>query len=248
VVVTEEETASSVRETVFDIYTKIIPGGRFKIKETGRVVEIENGFEMGIYPVTNSQYERFIEADGYNNDEYWSPEGIKWRKKEKISLPNYWQNDKWNKPDHPVVGVSWYESEAYCNWLTKHTGQNCRLPTEAEWEKAACWDEEKKVERVYPWGDEFDQDKCNTNQSGIGRTTPVNQYPQGRSPYGCYDMAGNVWEWCADWYSDEKASKVLRGGSWGLNQGYACCATRYYDYPYFRLNSIGFRVSRTKKP
>ncbi len=133
------------------------------------------------------------------------------------------------------------------------------MPTEAEWEKAASWDGERKEKRVYPWGNEFDQNRCNTGESGTHGTTPVGNYsPQGDSFYGVGDMAGNVWEWCADWYdgnyyknSPDKNPRgpasgnyrVLRGGSWGNNQDSARGAFRYCNlYPDFWSPNLGFRV------
>lgn len=245
VVVEEKEETPDEEAGGFDKFTKAISGGKFKVEELDKEIEIEKDYQMGIYPVTNSQYERFIEAGGYRNKEYWPDEGRKWREKEGIMQPKYWDDKKWNQADYPVVGVSWYEAEAYCIWLNQKTGENYRLPAEAEWEKAASWDEEKKTKSVYPWGDEFDKEKCNSSESGIGRTTPVNKYPQGLSPYGCYDMAGNVWEWCAGWYT-EGESRVLRGGSWRSAQQYARCVYRYYSHPSYRRHILGFRLSRTK--
>ena len=160
---------------------------------------IDHDYWIDQYPVTNEKYRAFILADGYGNQAYWSVEGWKWKAENNIIVPEYWNDTEWNKADHPVVGVNYYEAEAYAKWAGK------RLPTEREWEKAARGEDG----REYPWGDEFDKNKCNSSEAAIGHTTPVTQYPKGVSPYGCYDMAGNVWEWCADWY-DEETERLAR--------------------------------------
>jgi len=156
-----------------------------------------------------------------------------------------------------VVYVSWNDAQEYCKWLSGKANKAYRLPTEAEWEKAARGDKEG---RVVPWGDEFDPAKANTAESKIGATTPVGQFsPQGDSPYGCADMAGNVWEWCADWFDekeyenrqdgvkDPQGSKggeyrVLRGGSFYYPRRYTRCAYRIRNFPYYLYRNFGFRV------
>jgi iron(II)-dependent oxidoreductase len=165
----------------------------------------------------------------------WSQSGQAWLKQKPINQPSYWTDKEWNQPDHPVVGVSYYEAEAFSKWKEK------RLPTELEWERAARGTEG----REYPWGDEFDSERCNTRESGIGRTTSVTKYPNGVSPEGCYDMAGNVWEWTSSWYDKDKDSYVLRGGSWNYDRGNCRCAVRLNFHPSSRNNLVGFRCART---
>jgi len=157
------------------------------------------------------------------------------------------------KENHPVVNVNWNDAAAYCEWA------GGRLPTEVEWEKAASWDDAQKIKRMYPWGDTFDKNKCNSIEAGIGDTTPVGKYsPHGDSSCGAGDMAGNVWEWCADWFDENyyKGSprenprgpasgtyRVLRGGAWFNNLVDARCACRVRLNPVSRSNSLGFRVA-----
>jgi formylglycine-generating enzyme required for sulfatase activity len=155
-----------------------------------------------------------------------------------------------------VVGVSWYEALAYCRWLSEKSGKPYRLPTEAEWEKAARGTDGRR----YPWGDAWDASLCNNKESGPGKTTPVGEYPEGESPYGVEELVGQVWEWCRTKYSssypyqpddgreDEEGSdtRILRGGSWYDSDpaGVCRCGYRCGD-PRFWNDSGGFRCVRT---
>ncbi len=216
-----------------------VPAGNFLYGDDKKEESIEQTFEIDVYPVTNSQYKKFVDEGGYTDDDIlqgcWSEEGRKWRQKKNTVQPKYWEDEKWSQPEFPVVGVCYYEGEAYAKWAGK------RLPTEKEWEKAA----RSEDGREYPWEGEFDKEKCNSDESGIGKTSRVDRYPNGVSLYGCYDMAGNVWEWTSDWYDEKQDTIVLRGGSW-LNGSIDCrCAFRIGDGPISRYFSIGFRCART---
>ncbi len=197
-------------------------------------------------PVTNAQFARFMVAGGYQQREFWTAAGWEWKEKEGRTQPRYWADRKRNRPDHPVVGVTWYEALAYARWL------GGTLPSEAEWEKAARGTDG----RIYPWGNEFDKSKCNTNESGTKGTTPVGKYsPRGDSPYGCVDMAGNVWEWTrslvkdypydpGDGREDLQAGgsrRVRRGGSFYADASGARCAARYHVAPVDGWNRYGCR-------
>ena len=160
------------------------------------------------------------------------------------------------KEIHPVVYVSWHDALKYCQWLTEATGKNITLPSEAEWEKAARGANDALI---FPWGNEFDAKRCNVNESGFGGTTPVGIFPNGASPYGCLDMAGNVWEWTRSLYdfgypylpndpkredlrAGDEIRRVVRGGSWFNDQVDARCAVRDRRLPNFRSSGYGFRV------
>jgi formylglycine-generating enzyme required for sulfatase activity len=136
-------------------------------------------FQIGRYPVTVAEYACFVRA-GHAAPQRGTYRPITW-------------DDQLKRLDHPVVCVTWHDAVAYAAWLAKLTGQSWRLPTEAEWEKAARGTDG----RIYPWGDAFDKARCNVSESGIGTTTPVGSYPNGASPYGAQDMAGSVWEWAS---------------------------------------------------
>jgi formylglycine-generating enzyme required for sulfatase activity len=213
-----------------------------------QIARLDEGVFSARAPVTNAEYALFVESDGYREPRYWTEEGWAQREKDGWTEPRFWDDERYNEPDRPVVGVSWYEATAYCNWLTVHwlvgaqhaaplpTGYAVRLPTEHEWEKAA-----RGVDgREYPWGDEWIEGRCNSSELGFGRTSPVGEFsPEGDSPYGLWDAAGNVWEWNL---GQMGSARVLRGGSWFNNRRYARCASRSRDYPYYRLDDFGFRV------
>ncbi len=236
IVVSEEE--SRLQEPVKKVRTGLgematIPAGGFVYGDDKETMHIDEEFQIDIYPVTNSQFAEFIKNKGYRDDALWSDEGLKWRTKNEILQPKLWNDEKWNQPEHPVVGVSYYEAEAFARWSGK------TLPTEIQWERAARGTDG----REYPWGDEFDKEKCNTKESGIRKTTRVTRYPNGISPDGCYDMAGNVWEWTVSNY--QKDDLVLRGGGWFSFRDFARCADRSGYFPNDRNFDVGFRCVRT---
>ncbi len=212
---------------------------------------------IGKTPVTNAQFRPFVAGDGYTNRDYWTAAGWQWREQEKIIRPRYWDDTQWNGDDYPVVGISWYEAVAYCRWLSAQTGHDLRLPTEAEWEKAARGPEG----RIWPWGNTWEAGRCNSREAGEQRTTPVGSYPDGAGPYGVLDMAGNVWEWCAttwrkrypyqvedewtDAYLAGNNGRVRRGGSWISGQKFVRGAIRNYgDFPHNRKDLFnGLRLA-----
>ena len=217
-----------------------------------------NAFYIDKYEVTNAQFKSFIDAGGYTNQAYWSAAGWSERTSGGWALPYYWTAGTYHSgpawPNFPVNGVSWYEAEAYANFAGK------RLPTEAEWEKAAGGTDQ----RTYPWGNSIDGSRANYWASGDpydnnstpagfydGRLhpSPLFQTTNSPSPYGAYDMAGNVWEWVADWYDANYysvspssnptgpltgSSRVLRGGAWNSYTTTLRSAYRYSDYPSHR--------------
>jgi len=181
-----------------------------------------------------------------------------------VTNAEHWEGGKppSGKEDYPVVYVSWYDAVAYCRWLSRVTGRPYRLPSEAEWEKGARGTDG----RIYPWGNQWDAKRCNTEESGILDTTPVGAYPEGASPYGLLDMAGNVWEWTRslwgeDWEEpsfkypydpddgredlEAEGGRVLRGGSWRYRRGHARCVVRLRYPPLASNNFIGFRLVST---
>ncbi|CAI4031355.1 TIR domain-containing protein [Nitrospira tepida] len=209
-----------------------VPKGPFLYGEDRHRETIDHDYWIGIYPVTNEEFRAFILAGGYENQAYWSQEGWRWKTEENIRIPASWNNPKFIKPDHPVVGVSFHEAQAYATWARK------RLPTEQEWEKAARGTDG----RIYPWGDEFDKNKCNSLESRLDSTSPVSKYPEGVSPYGCYDMAGNVGEWCAVWYEQKQLPSAVRGGAWCQKSPSLRAWRLFHIEPGGRDSSLGFRL------
>jgi formylglycine-generating enzyme required for sulfatase activity len=198
-------------------------------------------FWVDQYEVTNRQYRLFIDAGGYNKVELWTGPGWDWKTRESREHPQYWADSSWNQPDQPVVGVVWYEAVAYCRWA------GARLPSEAEWEKAAGWDEGLRRKLTYPWGDSWDRQRANTAELGLRHTTPVGQFCReagAASPYGACDMAGNAWEWCSTLHRsypydpddgredlEAKGTRTLRGGSWINERHEARTAYRLPPFP-----------------
>ncbi len=220
-----------------------IPAGEFLMGDNKDLVDVAE-FYIGKYPITNAQYAAFVQAKNYNGPDHWK-EG---------RIPA-------GKESHPVVNVSWLDSVAFCDWLSQATSRQFRLPTEAEWEKAArggqripgpggALMDNPLPGRQYPWGDKFDKTKCNMDESGIGDTTPVGKYsPAGDSPYGVADLSGNVWEWCLNEYDNPEriqlegdAMRVVRGGSWGDLGNVAAAPFRGSSHPGDRFVNYGFRV------
>jgi len=187
-------------------------------------------------PVTNAQYRAFVLATGHAPPVHWTngrpPRGLE---------------------DHPVVRVSWFDARDYCHWLTEVTGRGYTLPSEAEWEKGARGADG----RIYPWGYRWESGRCNSEESNVGTTTAVHAHPQGASPYGALDMAGNVWEWTRSLWGYQYPYKlndgrenleaardvrrVLRGGAFGYVLRRMRCAYRGGLGPDGRSRNIGFR-------
>jgi formylglycine-generating enzyme required for sulfatase activity len=204
-------------------------------------------FSMAKYPVTYAQYEAFVNDGGYRNRAHWTDAGWGW--KGDTTLPAFWGDPTWHVHDRPVNGVTWYEAHAYTRWLSAETELTIALPTEAQWQRAAQGDDG----REYPWGNGFDETRCNTVESAIGTTTPVTQYLGGASPFGVLDMSGNVWEWCLsrwaqpyrlpeDTLTEGAGVRVQRGGAFDFTQRHARATARDDTNASNRRNHDGFRV------
>jgi serine/threonine-protein kinase len=191
-------------------------------------------YEIAKYPVTNAQYEAFVQATGCTPPPHWPD----------ASPPP-------GKTDHPVVCVGLHDAQAYCHWLGQVTRRVCRLPSEAEWEKAARGSGPDA--RRYPWGDSWSEGMCNTVESGVGDTTPVDEFePTNVSRFGAVDMAGNVWEWTESpyWRYDGSGGLgmligpryVVRGGAWSIPYTHARVSCRGRYGPEKRATYLGFRV------
>ena len=247
-------------------------------------------FQMSRYPITNAQFACFVAAGGYETERYWHSceAAYQWWKGEKADLsllddnpdlkknyenwlaeektrrqPWFWEQRKWNNPNHPVVGVSWYEALAFCEWLNTtsvYQGKQVRLPMEAEWEYAARGTQGLR----YAWGEEADAVSGNYGDTKIGQTSAVGMFPAGKA-FGLYDMTGNVWEWTSSqwgkkvgspdftydqWAVQEKqrdnlnehALRIIRGGSWLDTTDNVRCAFRFRNHPVIRGSDLGFRL------
>jgi formylglycine-generating enzyme required for sulfatase activity len=247
---TSEPVRPTVMERVqpFEPEMILIPGGEFLMGSDPRIDKLAQDNErpqhtlylpdyyLAKTPVTNAQYVAFVQATGHRR-----------------RGGGHWEGGKppTGKEDHPVVNITWHDAVAYCRWLAQVTGKSYRLPSEAEWEKGARGSDG----RIYPWGNQWDAKRCNSQEGGKKGTTPVEAYPEGASPYGLLDMAGNVWEWTRSlWGEDwEKPSfkypydpangrenpdatkhvnRVLRGGSFSHGRERVLCAYRLRTLPH----------------
>lgn len=223
-----------------------------------RVVVIE-AFRIDRHLVTVEAYRRFVEDGGYARRACWSPEGWRWRlegsetRSERlvgpVTRPRFWDEPEWERyltPNRPVVGVSFWEAEAFACWAGK------RLPTEAEWERTARGEDGRR----YPWGDAWEEDRAGHRELGPRATVPIGVFPRGASPEGVHELLGSVWQWCADWYAPydprdtldprgaaEGERKVVRGGAWNTLASSCRAANRNAFLPHARFSNIGFRCA-----
>jgi gamma-glutamyl hercynylcysteine S-oxide synthase len=252
-----------------------VEGGAFSLGASGWGFAYDNerprhrtdvrAFRIGRHPITNATYLHFVEGGGYERREWWSDEGWSWKEQYDITRPGAWTPDhtgEWRlgrleplNPDRPLVHVSWFEADAFAR------AHGLRLPSEAEWEKAATWDQTTGMARRYPWGNEAPLPGVHANvdltETGPGLSGGL---PAGASPYGVLGMIGDVWEWTASEFSAypgfsaypyreysepffEAGYRVLRGGSWATNARVATATFRNWDFPQRRQIFAGFRVA-----
>ncbi len=254
-----------------------VPGGPFTMGTSAEPWALDNerpahavdvpGFWLDTTPVTNAAYAAFIADGGYDDPRLWTADGWAHRQRAGLTAPLFWEWDGgWTRvsfgvrapvvPDEPVMHVCWYEADAYARWAGR------RLPTEAEWEKAARWDPAAGRSRRYPWGDqEWTPERANLGQRHL-RPAPAGSYPGGAAPSGARQLVGDVWEWTSSdflpypgftaWPYKEYSEvffgpgyKVLRGGAFGVSP-VACRGTfRNWDYPVRRQIFAGFRTARS---
>ena len=193
-----------------------IPAGEFLMGDeslsTGSETVALAEFKIDRYEVVNSLYKEFVEATEH---------------------PAPWESYPLALEQHPVTNVSWEDASAFCEWAGK------RLPTEAEWEKAARGSDG----RIFPWGDAWEDERANTQESGLDGLQPVGNYDDGVSPYEVYDMAGNAAEWVNDWFDPTEEAKVVRGGSANAIQRWAQTFSRNQLPPTFKQDTLGFRCA-----
>ena len=216
-------------------------------------------FEVDRFLVTVAQYARFVDDGGYARQELWRPIGWQWRLAESIACPRFWspsERAEWSAyltGNRPVIGVSFYEAEAYARWA------GGALPTEAQWEKSARGPDGQE----YPWGESFVDDAAGGREVGPRITLPVGVFPKGESFYGALDMVGSVWQWCRDVFDPKLYARIdehsprgdddgalaahrsVRGGAWNTLRFSLRCANRNSYPATARFSNLGFRVVRS---
>ncbi|NCC32548.1 MAG: hypothetical protein EOM24_11090, partial [Chloroflexia bacterium] len=269
-----------------------LPHLSFRFEQPQHQIELPD-YWIAQHPVTNAQWQCFIDAGGYRTRRYWSRAGWRWLRcgwepagaystPQSIAViilgpffdplvglllrrqpfsqphPESWDDPNWNGANQPVTGISFYEAEAYCRWLQDATGHPFRLPTEAEWEKAARGPDGRR----YPWGNAWADGLCNSSEARLNKPSPVGSFPAGTSVYDAHDMAGNVWQWCATrWKSTYPGRKpdvndrlldliawwakafVIRGGAYWNSAQSVRASYRNDDDPRSRDGDSGLRVA-----
>ncbi|MCU0481856.1 MAG: SUMF1/EgtB/PvdO family nonheme iron enzyme [Anaerolineae bacterium] len=215
--------------------------------KSNTVVDV-SAFWMAKYPITNAQFKMFIQNGGYKNDVFWTEQGLKHLNSKEWNYPQLFKYDNWNGDLQPVVGVSWYEAIAFCNWLSNEIGNHISLPSDKQWQYAV----QGREGRLYSWGNEWKSHLCNHNvdNPGAGYTTPVNRYEKMYEPMnGLIDMTGNVFEWCLTQYqtgNDELNGRtfITRGGSYyHKDKKHFSTYFRWNNLPSDRYSFIGFRIA-----
>jgi iron(II)-dependent oxidoreductase len=255
----------------------LVPGGPFTMGTSTEPWALDNerpahevhvpAFRLDTTPVTNAAYAAFIADGGYDDQRLWAPDGWAHRRRAGLTAPLFWRWDgEWVRTsfgitapitgDEPVLHVCWYEADAYARWAGR------RLPTEAEWEKAARWDPANRRSRRFPWGDdEPTEARANLDQRHL-RPAPAGAYPEGAAPSGARQLIGDVWEWTSSdflpypgftaWPYKEYSEvffgpeyKVLRGGAFSASPVATRSTFRNWDYPIRRQIFAGFRTARS---
>ncbi len=229
------------QDSLPDIVWCPVPAGTVVLEDDAGRFDVE-ACQIAKYPVTQAQYQLFIDAkDGYAHPRWW--EGLPKRYYQELGrqIPAF--------ANHPAVNVDWMEAMAYCRWLSQRLGKDVRLPTEWEWQQAAC---HGNSNNTYPWGPDWQERRCNSYESQLNRTIAVGLYAQDWPDDRPVDMAGNVWEWCLNEYAKpmplnkiilgDSAERTLRGGSWLNPTDIVRCALRLWYLPLDRFNSLGFRL------
>lgn len=263
-------------EERYGIKTVFVPAGAFIMgiddgyaydRGPQHTIVLDN-YWIGLTEVTNAQYRPFVEGGGYDDASLWTKAGWAWRQRnERIDQPGCWStanlsrlddcffcssgSARFDTPNQPVVCVSWYEAVAFTHWLARETGLSIRLPSDAEWEKAARGTDG----RIYPWGDQEPTAELARIENIDGPTDPVGSYPVGASPYGALDMAGNAAEWISslDWpfpyqaddgretQEGDECCRVARSRSWFYKFNIRATTHSWHD-PFDRDEHLGFRI------
>ncbi|MEZ4441094.1 MAG: SUMF1/EgtB/PvdO family nonheme iron enzyme [Polyangiaceae bacterium] len=219
-----------------------IPAGILHHKDSPEADVAErpmNAFRIQRHLVTVADYADFVDEEGYQDPALWSADGWRWRLDQDIEQPRFWGEDEWRDylvPNHPVVGVSAFEAEAYAAF------RGLRLPTQDEWERACRGDDD----RDFPWGPEWDDHACGHRDYGPRCTKPIGVFPRGVSPFGIHDLVGSVWQWTSDRSGAAKGygrAHVVRGGAWNNLPWSIGSAGRNAYPPDAQFSNLGFRCA-----